>query len=445
MIRDAKVLVVDDIASNRFILVSHLKKQGFSNILQAENGREALDLLQKDAIDMVLLDVMMPEVNGFEVLEKMKANEKLRDIPVIMITALDDMDSTVKCIESGAEDYLLKPFNAVLLQARVNACLEKKHLRDVEREYLRWYDSATGFPNRDLFLNRLSDELRHWQRHPSLFSVLLIRLSRFQMILDGLGQKAGDAFLVAQGKRLIQLLPAGTLLARLGNNDFALLLNDLDHAADGNTWAQTIHQNLSEPLRIRDHEMSGGIEIGLAFSSTGYMNPEDMLRDAGLAANQAGQKGGFQIFDEAMHKEAIKRIELESELKVALEKQQLLLYYQPIVILAAGRIIGFEALIRWDHPQKGLVPPDKFIPIAEETGLIISIGAWVLEEACGQAAEWSALLSREHPLTISVNVSAHQFIEKNFLAAVKSSLDKSRLESSRLKLELTETALIDNP
>ena len=151
MIKDDKILVVDDIASNRHILATHLKKQGFSYILQAENGREALEYLQSHPVDLVLLDIMMPEVDGFQVLETMKADAKLRQIPVIMITALDDMQSAVKCIEFGAEDYLLKPFNKVLLRARVSACLEKKHLRDIEREYLRLYDFATGLPNRDSF------------------------------------------------------------------------------------------------------------------------------------------------------------------------------------------------------------------------------------------------------------------------------------------------------
>ncbi|MBU0986966.1 MAG: EAL domain-containing protein [Proteobacteria bacterium] len=445
MIQDARILVVDDIASNRFILITHLKKQGFSNIIQAENGRQALDLLQKDRFDIVLLDVMMPEVDGFEVLEKMKADENLRNIPVIMITALDDMDSTVKCIESGAEDYLLKPFNAVLLQARVKACLEKKHLRDVEREYLRLYDSATGLPNRDLFLNRLADELRRWHRHPSLFSVILIRLGRYQMIIDGLGQKAGDAFLDAQGRRLKNLLPFSALLARLGHNEFAVIFNDLDHAADGNAWAQKIHQNLEQSLQIMDHEISGSIQIGLAYSPTGYKSPEDMLRDAGLAANQVGQKSGFQIFDVVMHKQAIKRLELESELKLALAQGQFLLYYQPIVTIDTGKIIGFEALVRWRHPEKGMVSPDDFIPLAEETGLIVPMGTWILEEACRQAAIWIAKLGDKHRMTMGVNVSAHQFSEINFMDTVKNALNKAQLHGSRLKLELTETALIDKP
>lgn len=177
---DAKVLVVDDIASNRYILVTHLKKHGISSIFLAENGREALETLRENRIDLVLLDVMMPEIDGYEVLRIMKADQVLRNIPVIMITSLDDIESTVKCIELGAEDYLPKPFNAVLLRARISASLEKKHLRDVEREYLRMYDITTGLPNQDLFTRRLGEDLRRLKRHESLFSVMLIRLKNYK-------------------------------------------------------------------------------------------------------------------------------------------------------------------------------------------------------------------------------------------------------------------------
>ncbi len=445
MTADNRVLVVDDIASNRYILVTHLKKQGISNISEAENGHQALEQLKNNQFDLVLLDVMMPEVDGYEVLEQMKADKNLRNIPVIMITALDDMESTVKCIESGAADYLLKPFNPVLFRARVSACLEKKHLRDVEREYLRLYDFTTGLPNRDFFLKQLGDELRRWQRHPSLFSVLLVRLGRHRMILDSLGREAGDNFLIAQGKRLLELLRSGTLLARLADNEFAIFMNDIDSASAGTALAHRIHHELEKPLDILGHEISDNVNIGLAFSLTGYDSPEDMLRDAGLAANKVAHKGGYQIFDNAMHEEAMKRLDVESELKLAISERHLRLFYQPIIEFSSGKIIGFEALVRWHHPVKGIIPPLEFIPLAEETGLIVPIGIWVLEEACRQASEWDNLLAGDNRINIGVNVSAYQFTEIDFLDTVKNALDKAQLEGSGLKLELTETALIDNP
>jgi diguanylate cyclase (GGDEF)-like protein len=445
MISDANVLVVDDLESNRFILVTHLRKQGISNIFEAGNGREALDMLQQQAFDLVLLDVVMPEIDGYQVLESIKKDTTLRHIPTIMITALDDMSSAVKCIEFGAEDYLLKPFNPVLLRARVSACLEKKRLRDLEQEYLRSYDSTTGLPNRDMFMRRLETEVNHWQRFPFLFAVFNIRLVRYRMIIDSLGQGAGDEFIKVQGKRLQAELPSNVLMARMEHNEFAVMLDDLDHIGHGNHRAKELHELLEKPLTIKGHEISGSVAIGMAYSSSGYRHPEDMLRDAGLAANQLGTKGGLQIFDEGMHLEAMQRLELEPELRQALNGNQLELYYQPIVELGSGRIVGFEALIRWRHPVKGMVPPNQFIRLAEETDLILPIGSWVLAEAGRQTSLWGQEFGDQQPLMVGVNVSARQFTAEGFMDTVEEVLSNSQFRSGALKLELTETALIDNP
>lgn len=445
MITDAKILIVEDYKPNRLTLVTYLKRLGISNILQAENGREALDILSDKPVDLVLLDIMMPVVDGYEVLKHMKSNKNLRQIPVIMITAVDDMDSAIKCIELGAEDYLIKPFSRVLLQARISASLQRKYLEDIERQYLRFNDFVTGLPNRDCFLKNLRDELLSWQHHQSLFSILLVRLNNYTKILDGLGQRAGDEFIVAQGKRLEQFHPGRSLLARLEHNEFALILNDIDHAADGSALAQQIHAKLEEPLKIREHDISGGVSIGLAFSSAGYDRPEDMLRDAGLATSRVRESVGYQIFDELMHKEAVERLYLETELKKAIAERQFDLFYQPIAMLTTGEIVGFEALIRWQHPDKGMMSPVDFIPLSEETRLIVHMGLWILEEACRQAAEWNNLLGNERRIIVSVNISAQQLKEDNFLSILSNALDKVQLTGSCLKLELTETALIDNP
>ncbi|CAD7844702.1 MAG: hypothetical protein [Olavius algarvensis Delta 4 endosymbiont] len=192
MLQDARILIADDIRSNRFFVVKHLKKQGFSNFHEAADGQAAVEAMRRHKIDLVLLDVMMPEMDGREALKIIKTDHDLRHIPVIMITALDDMDSTVECIENGAEDYILKPFNPTLLNARIHASLEKKRLRDVEREYLRQYDAATGLPNKDLFLMRLTEELERARLHDSLFSALVIRLERYRILMDSLGEVAGE-------------------------------------------------------------------------------------------------------------------------------------------------------------------------------------------------------------------------------------------------------------
>lgn len=445
MISESKVLVADDTAYNRFILESHLKNLGISNTFFAENGRKALEALRSHQLDLVLLDIMMPEVDGCEVLGQMKADENLQHIPVVMITSLDDTAIAAKCIQVGAEDYIHKPFNPALLRARITACLEKKHLHDIERRYLRLYDFTTGLPNQELFMKHLGDELQRRQQPSSLFGLFIVRLNGYRMILDGLGQGSGDKFLFAQGKRLENLLPSGALLACLAQNEFAVILNGLDCVADYTALAQQIHRKLEEPLTLKEHDISGSLDIGMAFSSTGYNSSEDMLRDARLAANRARQNNGCQIFDETMHKEAMNRLGMETELKRALAEKQFHLFYQPIVMLSTGKIIGFEALIRWQHPDKGWILPGEFIPLAEETGFIVPMGAWVLMKACRQAADWKTLLGNERPITIAVNVSAHQLREKKLLDTLGDALSKAQLDGSGLKLELTETALIANP
>ncbi|MBI9087137.1 MAG: EAL domain-containing protein [Desulfobacterales bacterium] len=444
MVTDACVLVVDDIATNRRILVRHLEKQGVKHIIEAEDGRQALEILHSQPVDLVLLDVMMPQMDGYEVLNHMRADETLHRLPVIMITALDDMDSAVRCIEAGAEDYVLKPFNSVLLRARVSACLEKKRLRDVEREYLRRYDIPTGLPNQDLFLSRLAEELKRRQKLPPLFGTLLVRLDRYRMIIDSLGQRAGDRFAVTMATRLTQALPGQAMIARLGPNEFAILLTHLAHATEATAIARHIHNELGKAMVLESHEVSGKVHVGVALSSTAYHRPEDMLRDAGLAANTAGQNQGYQVFDETMHRHAMHRLMLEPELERAVAENELVLHYQPIVDLDSRQITGFEALVRWQHPERGMVPPDEFIGLAEETGLIVPIGTYVLEEACRQAAQWNARMGEDRRITVGVNVSARQFAEPTFPEIVARACEAAGLNRNLLKLELTETAVIDN-
>ncbi len=444
MINNACVMVADDIRSNRFFVVNHLKKQGFTNFHEAANGHEVLRTLRQHTIDLVLLDVMMPEMDGREALKSIKADSTLRHIPVIMITALDDMDSTVECIENGAEDYILKPFNPVLLNARISASLEKMRLRDVEREYLRLYDATTALPNKDLFLMRLAEELERSRLHTSLFGVLVIRLERYRILMDSLGQSAAEHYIVSSAHRLSSCAPVRALVARLGRSEFAMLIYELDNPSEAIAAARATFRELGVTIDIEGHEITGKIQIGMAFSSAGYDRPQDFLRDAGLAANSADIQTGYQIFDEDMHKAAMHRLTLEPELKRAIENHQLVLYYQPVVDLKTRRISGFEALVRWIHPAKGLVSPDVFISLAEETGQILQIGKWVLEEACRQAALWESGEENFDAFSIGVNVSAQQFTRPEFIDTIKGALDKAHCRCSSIKLELTETAIIDN-
>lgn len=438
------ILVAEDVPSSRHALVSMLKKQGFTKIYEAENGQQAIDILRSQGIDLVLLDIMMPEIDGLAVLKAMKADAGLRLVPVIMITAIDDMDSAVKCIEMGAEDYLIKPFNPVMLRARISASLEKKRLREIEKEYLRMYDSATGLPNRRYFVQRLTEQLHRSQRRPSLFAVLAVRIGKYPAIFETLGRKSGDRYILERAGQLKQILPDDAVIARTGEQTFGVILFDLSSPAEGNAAAKAISSTLACPVHLEGREFTGNIQVGVAYNDPPYSNAETMLRDAGLAAGQVDIRGGFKIFDDTIHQAAMRRLELEPALRRALENNQLIIHYQPIVSLQTGGIKGYEALVRWQHPEKGIIMPDEFIRLAEETGLIIPLGSWVIHEVCDQAARWQNDGSRDNHLTISVNVSAHQFTEPAFLSVIQSALQKSGVHSSCISLELTETALIEN-
>ncbi|MCF8093775.1 MAG: EAL domain-containing protein [Desulfobacteraceae bacterium] len=441
---EAAILVVEDVKSTRFALVRILNKLGFEFIYEAENGREALDRLKRTRADLVLLDVLMPEIDGHEVLKTMKADVNLRHIPVIMVTSVDDMESAVTCIERGAEDYLTKPFNPVMLRARIFSSLEKKRLQDIEKEYLSMYDSATGLPNHHYFLRRLSEQINRSDRLPSLFAVISVQMRKYPIIFETLGRRTANEYLVKRARQLRNTLAEDTLLARTGEQTFAVLLFDLPSLTKGNAAAISIYETLSTPLNLAGHEIAGRVNVGMVYNKPPYTNAEIMFRDAGLAARRAGTRGGFKIFDDTLHQEAMRRLALEPDLRRALNNYQFLMHYQPIVRLKNGDVAGYEALVRWRHPEKGIIMPEQFIPIAEDTGAIIPLGNWVIYEVCRQAAEWEKTAGKNNNFTISVNVSAYQFADPEFLTVLQGALEKTGAGSSHINLELTETALIEN-
>lgn len=445
MIKNAKILIVDDDAGNRVLIKNLLSKINFHNFLEARNGREALALLKTTPIDLVLLDIIMPDIDGHAVLEAMKADAHLRKIPVIMITAVDEMESAIKCIGLGAEDYLVKPFNPVMMKTRVSASLEKKYLRDVERQYLKNYDPSTGLPNRYFFTSRLNEEIHRSLKTPSLFAVLFIRLDKYNTLSAGLGKTIADEYFASRCKTIAKLLPEDTFLARFGDNVCTVLLYDLKSMAYGDGIAFRIRHELNSSLDVDGHDISEKTSIGLVYSNKSYKNAEQMLRNAELAATRVSNMGGIRIYDEAMHEEAMRRLDMEPELKKAIHSNQLTLYYQPIVDLRENRVSGFEALLRWIHPQKGMILPDQFIQLAEDTGLILPIGTWVMEEACRQASYWGRRLDRNHPLSISINISAYQLAESEFMPILLNALEKTEVDKHHIKLELTESAMIENP
>lgn len=279
------------------------------------------------------------------------------------------------------------------------------------------------------------------------FGLLFMDLDRFKIINDSLGHLAGDQLLITVAERLKGVIREGDAVARLGGDEFTVFVNDFSREATNiMKVAERIQEVLTQPVQLGTHTVHVGASIGIAMSVTGYTTPEDMIRDADTAmyrAKKAGT-GQIQMFDAGMHNTAVTRLEMETDLRRAIAEGQFFLMYQPIMRYEDGALAGFEALLRWRHPERGLIPPMEFIPLAEETRLMVTIGRWVLEEACSFLGNWRREDPAAEDLVISVNVSAVQLREPGFTALVKTTLERTSVPGSRLKLELTESMLIKN-
>jgi diguanylate cyclase (GGDEF)-like protein/PAS domain S-box-containing protein len=308
-----------------------------------------------------------------------------------------------------------------------------------------FHDSLTGLPNRALFMDRLSHRLAlEKRRQETSFSVLFLDVDRFKVINDSLGHVRGDELLVEVGRRLANSLRDTDTVARLGGDEFTILLEDVPNRAEALKVADRVQDELRAPFTLGGQEVFSGASIGIAHGNANYARPEDILRDADTALYRAKAQGRqrWVEFDPSMHDRAVELLQLETDLRRALERRELILHYQPVVTLDTGKISGAEALVRWMHPERGLVPPSEFIPLAEETGLIVPIGAWVLREACRQMRVWQEQVGFE-ALAIGVNLSSKQFAQPGLVAQVVSVLRDTGLSPKSLRLEVTESLLMD--
>jgi diguanylate cyclase (GGDEF)-like protein/PAS domain S-box-containing protein len=572
--RPSRLLIVDDNEMNRDMLARRLSRKGYV-IGLAASARELLSRVKEEGIDLVLLDIEMPDVTGLDALQALRGAYSPIELPIIMVTAKNQSDDIVKALEMGANDYLTKPIDFPVALARIGTQLSHKKaqeaLRESEERYalaargandglwdwnlltnavyfsprwkamlgfreneiedrleewlgrihdadrnrvkeeidahqrgltphfesehrllhkdggFRWMlsrglavhdaagralrmagsqtditerkvsDPLTGLPNRLLFIDRLGRLIKHSKRRKDLlFAVLFLDLDGFKMINDSLGHLVGDQLLVGVANRLEKCLRSSDTVARLretftvarlGGDEFTILLDDIKEPADANRAAERLMKSLAPPFRLAGKEVFTSISVGIALSNGSYDQPEDMLRDADTAMYRAKSlgKARYEVFDADMRASVMARLQLETDLRRALEHNEFQNFYQPIVALDSGRIVGFEALLRWRHPTRGIIGPEEFIFVAEETGLIRELGWWSLREACRQMSHWRAQSEAYLDLTVSVNLSAKQLLQQHLVEDMGKLLRETALPPQALKLEITESAVMADP
>ncbi|MDQ8022565.1 MAG: EAL domain-containing protein [Moraxellaceae bacterium] len=435
----ARVMVVDDDRSTRNALRYALQLNGIV-VDEAENGRAALEVLERVTPDLVLMDAMMPEMDGIAACAVIKSLPHGRDIPVLMITALDDRHSVERAFAAGASDYITKPlhFNVVVQRVRrsIEAVRAERHVR-----HLAYNDPLTGLPNRTLFVERLKQRIEHSRRQQSMLAVLFLDLDRFKFVNDSLGHESGDRLLSSVAQRIKNCVRNSDGVARLGGDEFTVLLDDLPNVQAAAAAAQKIASELAEPFHIDDHEVFVSASVGIAAYPQDGEDVSTLLRHADSAMYHAKRSNqGFAFYEAGMGARAGDHLRLENALRRAIERNELALHYQPQVD-GAGRLYCAEALLRWQHPAHGRISPLEFIPLAEETGLIVPIGNWVLHEACAQLRQWIETGHRE--VRVAINLSSAQLRETSFIAQVEHALRDNGLSPRHLIFEITESVWME--
>jgi diguanylate cyclase (GGDEF)-like protein len=469
-IHQDNILVVDDVLENIRLLSSILERHGYQT-RKAINGKMALTAATTDPPSLILLDIRMPDMTGYEVCQQLKANPETANIPIIFLSAADEVSDKVQGFQAGGADYITKPFHIEEVLARVqhqltiikahktisdlNTKLEERvkertqqlEIANAQLLQMAFQDSLTKLPNRAYLMQGMWQAIAKKQADPNYkFAIFYLDCDRFKIVNDSLGHLAGDELLIDVSQRLKSLLHPEDLLARLGGDEFVILLNQLSDIKTVNTIADTIFTKFADPFYIREREFFLSFSIGIVADSSHYSEPETLLRDADIAMYHAKSlgKSQYQIFVPEMQESACQRLQLETDLRKAVQQSDFQLHYQPIINLFTGQVIGAEALIRWHHSTLGWIAPIQFIPIAEETGLILKLGEWTLKEACRQLRCWQEQNIVNSSFYISVNVSAYQFAQSQLVQQIDNILAETQLSPQCLKLEITETAIMDN-
>lgn len=445
-----RILIAEDDLVSRRLLEAMLNKWGHEVVITG-NGREAWEVLKSpDPPRLAILDWMMPGMNGLQVCRQVRSLCADRYIYIILLTAKSRKEDAIEGLGAGADDFVAKPFDGNELRVRLSAGIRLIELQTellTTQETLRLQatrDPLTGLPNRLLFSDRLTHDLSHARRRGEVLGTMFLDLDNFKLINDTLGHGIGDELLKQVAERLTRTLRDVDTVARMGGDEFTVVLTDIENAENAENVARKTLAAFKQSFDVRGHEIFITPSIGISLFPNDGEDAETLVKNADTAMYRAKDKGKNSccVFTEALNHASVERITLDRNLRKAVERNEFIIHYQPRLSITTGRILGAEALVRWKHPQRGIIQPKQFIPVAEETGLIVPIGEFVLREACRQNKAWQdAALP---PIGMAVNVSARQFHREDLQKVVKRTLEETGLDPHNLELELTESALMQN-
>lgn len=450
-----KVLIVDDDVVDRMATKKVLRDSALiiDSITEATTATEGLDYAKSNDYDLILLDYQLPPSNGVEVLRELRGSSEFSSA-IVMVSHSNDEELAVRCVEAGAQDFLMKgEVTASRLKRSILLAKERYQLeQEVRKSHnelrrLAEEDSLTGLSNRYYFDESLKHAIPRAQRENSNLVLLMIDLDRFKSVNDTLGHLAGDELLKQVAKRLAAPLRADDKLCRLGGDEFAILVESLTHASHIRLLVDRLLETLSEPFTIEGETIRVSASIGVATFPLCGETAVELMKGADVAMYRAKEAGRnqAQYYSRDFHEQIEKRARLETDLSKAIDEEQFVLYYQPQVDIGGKRLVGIEALIRWQHPQLGMIAPDEFIPIAEESNFINELGRWVIRSACAQFNHWLERFDTEDiHFSVAVNLSAKQLKDRGLIDYCKSCIEHYEIPPSRFELELTESNLVNS-
>lgn len=446
-----ELLVVDDNVSDIELIKVALSQANFEiNIVQALSVDEALEVIQKHSFDTILVDCRMPERDGFELLLEIKNLASERQIAIVMMSSISDEKQALKCIRAGAHDFIPKNditadyLQRAVILATARSELDSKLRQSYERvKYLAEHDALTGISNRYMFDMCLSNSVSQASMEKSCVGLVLVSIDRFKFINDTYGHNVGDKLLQEFAHRLLSTLEDHERLFRVGGDEFAIVLNSLPYAHIGRI-SDRILEKTGAPFDINGVDLNLGVSIGVAFYPQSAVNAETLLRFADIAMYRAKKTGTNNIcfIDDDVQSQFENRYRIENELREAIHRNELLLHFQPVMSAQKRSLVSCEALVRWNHPREGLIFPDRFVEIAEETGLIVDVGKWIIDRACQQLVEWQSQSDTE--VIMALNVSPQQLHDHKLISFLDEKLFQYGLSPDQFEIEITETVLLKN-